>query len=75
MGIGERPIVNVLSDQEIDELVATGLNLNGHLCAKVVDIRSLRVKGAYEATCIAFRGGTSRKTYIIDSSRGTAFLP
>ena len=58
---------------EQDKLVATGLNLNGHLCAELVDVHPLKVKSKYDATCVTYRGGAARKSYVIDALNGVAF--
>lgn len=60
---------------ELKELTATILNLNGLLCAEVVRIQPLALEGKFEVTCVAYRGGTAQKTYILDANRGTAFEP
>lgn len=73
VGIGH--VKKVLSVPEVNEMVATGLNLNGHLCAELIAVRPLKVKSTYEATCIAYRGGSSKKFYIIDALKGVAFVP
>jgi hypothetical protein len=70
--IGPDDIKNVPSQAEIEKLVATGLNLNGHLCASLVDIRPLKVAGAYEVSCIAYRGGAAKKSYLVDALKGIA---
>lgn len=68
-------VKKILSGSEVNEMVATGLNLNGYLCAEVIAVRPLKVKKFYEATCIAYRGGSSKKFYIIDALKGIAFVP
>ena len=73
VGIGH--VKKVLPDPEVNEMVATGLNLNGHLCAELITVRPLKVESTYEATCIAYRGGSSKKSYIIDALKGVAFVP
>lgn len=77
MGIdkGIPDVKKVLSTSEVYEIVATGINLNGFLCAELLDIRPLKMQSKYEASCIAYRGGSSRKTYIINSLEGVAFEP
>jgi hypothetical protein len=60
----------------LKEQTALILNLNGLLCAEVVDIRPLKVsKDVYEVECIEYRGGKARKTYIMDAAKGTAWKP
>ncbi|PPI78395.1 hypothetical protein DXI23_04650 [Marinobacter flavimaris] len=75
LNVGMAQVKKVLSTPKVHEMVKTGLNLNGHLCAELVDIRPLKTQGAYEATCVAYRGGTARKQYIIDALKGVAFFP
>ncbi len=70
-----RDVKDVFPRAKINELVATGINLNGFLCASVADIRPLKVKATYEVTCIAYRNGSARKTYIVDALKGVAFEP
>jgi hypothetical protein len=52
-------VKNVPDEAETRELVATGVNLNGHLCARVTAIRPLKLTGAYEIECIEYQGGKS----------------
>jgi hypothetical protein len=40
-------VKNRLSRPEIAQMVATGLNGNGHLCAEVAEIRPLKQLGTY----------------------------
>ena len=75
LNVGIAQVKKVLSTPEVHEMVATGLNLNGHLCAELVDVRPLKVKSTYEATCVAYRGGTAKKQYVIDALKGVAFVP
>jgi hypothetical protein len=65
----------VLSQAEIEHMVATGINKNGHLCARIVDIRPLKIKSAYEVSCIAYRGGSAKKSYVLEALKGIAFEP
>ena len=53
--------------EDLNELTATILNVNGLLCADVTDIHPLKVReNVYEVTCIQYRGGSGKKTYIMD---------
>lgn len=72
-GVGD--VKNVLSTSKIEKIVSTGLNLNSHLCAQITDIRPLKVKSTYEVTCIAYRDGSAKKSYIVDALQGVAFIP
>ena len=68
-------VKNVMSDSEVNHMVAAGINANGYLCADVVDIIPLKMKSKYEIECIAYRSGRVKKSYIIDSIQGVAFAP
>ena len=63
------------SKEELKEMTALILNLNGLLCAEVIDIRPLKMKDIYEVECIEYRGGKGRKIYIMDAAKGTAWIP
>ena len=61
---------------EKKELVATTLNMNGHLCAEVVSVTvmdHLGESGVLEAVCVKYRGGNGRATYMIDMETGRAW--
>lgn len=75
LNVGLGQVKKVLSTSEVNKMVATGLNLNGHLCAELISILPLKVKSTYEVACIAYRGGSSKKSYIIDSLKEFCFLP
>ena len=68
-------IVNVMPQNKVQEMVQSGLNLNGFLCAQIVHILPLELSGKYEVACIAYGGGEAQKTYIVDALNGTAFKP
>ena len=70
---GIEGVKEILSIDEIKELIASGLNLNGLLCAEIVEINPLKLNGKFEIVCVAYRGGTSTKSYIIEAFKGTAF--
>ena len=54
-----------------EEAIATLINLNGHLCARVVDMQQLQVRpNTFEVTCVEYRGGSGRVRYIVDMNRG-----
>lgn len=65
-------VKKTLSRAEIEKMIAAGINLNGHLCAKITAIRPLKVKSTYEVTCIAYRDGSARKAYLLDPLKGIA---
>jgi hypothetical protein len=56
------------SKEELKETTATILNLNGLLCAKVVEIRPLEMANQYEVTCIEYRGGSGTVRYILNAA-------
>lgn len=63
-----------LSRQHVKKVTAFILNVNGLLCAQVVDIRPLEVEeNVYEVECVEYRGGNGRKTYILDADARTAW--
>jgi hypothetical protein len=55
------------------EAAATFINLNGFLCADVISVQALQLNNTFEVTCIEYRGGSSKKTYILNTADGTAF--
>jgi hypothetical protein len=58
----------------LEEQIATILNLNGLLCARVVSVRPLEVRpNHYEVTCVEYRGGSGEVRYILDAAAGKAF--
>ena len=62
--------------REHGEVIATVLNLNGLLCARVVAVEPLRVSSdAFEVTCVEYRGGTGTVRYIVNAANGTAYRP
>jgi len=62
--------------REHGEVIATVLNLNGLLCARVVSVEPLRVSSdAFEVTCVEYRGGTGTVRYIVNAANGTAYRP
>ncbi|WP_146219382.1 hypothetical protein [Sphaerotilus hippei] len=77
MGIdkGASDIKEVPSQSEVLEVVKAGINVNQLLCARITSVRPLKIRGAYEVACVAYRNGTATKTYVLDSSKGAAFEP
>ena len=75
LGMAARPqdIKQRLSRSELAEMIATGLNSNGLLCAKLVRVQALARDGYYETSCIAYRGGSAKKQYVIETAAGIAF--
>ncbi|MBJ6721012.1 hypothetical protein I2750_12205 [Bacillus sp. PR5] len=67
------PMAIASSDEDMKEITATILNLNGHLCAKVVSITPLDIKDQYEVICTEYRGGTGTVRYILNGRTGVAF--
>ena len=65
-----------LNSQGGKELAALMINLNKYLCAEVIEIRPLKVnRNVQEVTCIEYRGGTNKKTYLVDIEKGVAWVP
>jgi hypothetical protein len=62
--------------EELKEQIATIINLNGFLCAKVLDVKPLEVRAnIYEVTCIEYSGGSGTKIYILDASKALVWTP
>ena len=61
------------TQSDSNEQIATILNLNGLLCARVVEMRLLPLGKMYEVTCIAYRGGRATKSYVLNMEDGSAF--
>lgn len=60
--------------QEYGEMIATAINLNGHLCAKVTRVQPLKVNDStFEVTCIEYRGGSGTVRYIVNTDTGVAY--
>ena len=75
VSMGPNDVKKVLSGGDLELMIATGLNGNDLLCASIKEVRALTLRGKYEVTCVAYRGGSSTKTYIIDALNGFAFEP
>lgn len=58
---------------ELEDAAAVILNLNGLLCAEVLDLNQLKQKGIFEVRCTKYRGGEAEATYIIDANSGNAW--
>ncbi|MBB1390942.1 hypothetical protein H5185_16205 [Shewanella sp. SG44-6] len=65
--------IRVLSQPEVFKMVQVGLLKNDLLCAKLESVVEIDMKSQYEATCVTFRGGSKKSSYIIDSLNGVAF--
>jgi hypothetical protein len=61
------------TEEELKEVMAAMINLNGQLCAKVIEVRPLRIANQYEVTCIEYRGGSGTVRYIFNAKTGEAF--
>lgn len=72
MQAGPSDVKKVLTGKELKTMVATGINLNGHLCAEITDIRPLKVESAYEVTCVTYSGGSAKKSYVLEALKGIA---
>ncbi len=71
--LGPGDVKNVPSRSDLDTMISAGLNVNGHLCASVKEIWPLSLQGMYQVKCVAYRGGSGTKTYIVDALKGIAF--
>jgi hypothetical protein len=70
---GAEPDFSKASPEQLKQLVATFINLNGLLCAEVKDLKPLELKNQWEVTCIEYRGGSGTVRYIFNAETGTAF--
>ncbi|WP_420465582.1 hypothetical protein [Panacagrimonas sp.] len=60
--------------QSPEEIAATLLNLNGHLCAEVQSIRRPESRDdLFEVQCVEYRGGKAQKAYMVDAASGKAW--
>lgn len=58
---------------EAENSVAALINLNGHLCAKIVNVTQLKMReNVFEVTCIEYRGGTGTVRYLVDGNNSIA---
>ncbi|MER8806031.1 hypothetical protein [Mesorhizobium australicum] len=64
---------SAMTPDELKQVTAAIINMNGLLCADVVDIRPLELDGQFEVTCIEYRGGSGTVRYIMNAKEGTAF--
>lgn len=62
-----------VAQDDADKMMATFLNLKGHLCAKVVNVSKLSIPDTYEVRCIEYRGGSGTVDYIVNVKSGEAF--
>ena len=61
---------------EVNKTIKLVFNLNGLLCAEIVDVRPLAIgNDRYEVECIEYRGGSGKKTYILDAQENKAWVP
>tara|TARA_R110000751_G_C13620073_1_gene464456 strand:+ start:533 stop:769 length:237 start_codon:yes stop_codon:yes gene_type:complete len=56
---------NVHAESELEALIATVINLNGHLCASVTRMY-LRGGDTYEVVCKEYRRGSSAVRYVVN---------
>ena len=64
--------VNVFS-ADVDEQIATMINLNGFLCARVVSVRPLGEKDFYAVRCVEYRDGSGVVDYIMNAANGSVY--
>ncbi len=62
-----------ISQRELEEMIAFVINVNGGLCAKVVQVNPLKLEDTYEVRCIEYRGGTGTVEYILNAREGKVF--
>ena len=61
------------SKEDLNEITATMINLKGLLCAKVMEMRPLKLENTYEVTCIEYRGGSGMVRYIFNPRENTVY--
>ncbi len=61
------------ASQSKEDMLKAAINLNGLLCAKVVDTTLLKIADQLEVTCVEYRGGKGRVRYIYNLKTGRAF--
>lgn len=71
--VSSMSFASAASEAELKEKVATLINLNGHLCASVTDVRPLEIAGNFEITCVEYRGGSGTVRYILNAAKGIVF--
>jgi len=64
------PSTPELSQSELKTMIAALANLNGLLCAEVREVHPLKAEDVYEVTCLAYRGSTATKAYVLDAKKG-----
>lgn len=60
------------SDNDLKEMSALIINLNGGLCARVTSITPAAGKDNWNVSCIENRDGSGRVSYIMNARQGTA---
>lgn len=69
-----RPITTK-EQEDVKEQLATIINLNGLLCAKVLDVKHIEdLPNVYEVNCIEYGGRSETKNYILDVVKGIAVI-
>lgn len=58
---------------DVDEQIATVINVNGFLCARVVSVRPLGEKDVYAVRCIEYRDGSGVVDYIMNAATGSVY--
>lgn len=60
------------TDEDLKEMSALIINLNGGLCARVTSITPAAGEGNWNVSCIENRDGSGRVSYIMNARAGTA---
>jgi hypothetical protein len=58
------------SKSEAEDVVKAFINLQGELCAEIVSARPQSLPDTMEVTCIEYRGGSARVTYVVNTATG-----
>ncbi len=63
---------SAVTDAELKEMTAFIINANGYLCARVISITPTGGADNYRVSCVEYRDGTGRVSYLMNARAGTA---
>lgn len=58
---------SAMTDDELKEMTATIINLNGYLCAFVISISPTLNDEVYRVSCVEYRDGSGSATYLMNA--------
>lgn len=59
-----------MSRSDAKSIIKAFINMQGQLCADVVNTRPLALPNTAEVQCIEYRGGSNKVTYIVNMKSG-----